>query len=87
MNNEIKELFKEIKTKEFNKSLRKGTTGIEFTFENLINKKEDNISTPDYKNIEIKTKLGYSKSPLTLFCNTPKKDNIHAIKYFRNIWV
>lgn len=36
--NEIKKLFLEIKNKELNKSLRKCTTGIGYTFENLINK-------------------------------------------------
>lgn len=84
MNTEIqklKKLFKEVKNKEFNKSLRKATTGIGYTFENLINKKEDNLSLPDFNGIEIKTKLGYTKSSLTLFCSTPKKDNTQCIKY------
>ena len=31
----LKLLFKEIKNKEYNKSLRKGTTGIGYTFETL----------------------------------------------------
>lgn len=79
--NEFKKLFLEIKNNENHKSLRTGNTGIGYTFENLINKKEDNLSIPDYNGIEIKTKLGYSKSPLTLFTLTPKKDNETATKY------
>jgi len=77
----LKLLFKEIKNKEYNKSLRKGTTGIGYTFETLINKSENNLYLPDYNGIEIKTKLGYSKSPLTLFTLTPKKENERSIKY------
>ena len=77
----LKELFKTIKNKEFNESQRIGPTGLGYTFENLINKKEDNLSIPDYNSIEIKTKLGYTKSPLTLFCLTPTKENDRASKY------
>lgn len=78
---ELKAVFNKIKNKEFNKSLRNGTTSIGYTFENLINKKEDNLSQPDYKHIEIKTKLGYTKSSLTLLCITPIKQDNNAIKY------
>lgn len=79
--NNLKTIFKNIKNKDFNKSLREGYTSIGFTFESLLNKKEDNQSIPDYNGIEIKTKLGYSKSPLTLLTITPKKDNDRASKY------
>ena len=77
----LKLLFKNIKNKEFNKNLRKGTTGIGYTFESLINKNEDNQSSPDFNGIEIKTKLGYTKSPLTLFTLTPIKENDRSVKY------
>ena len=77
----LKLLFKYIKNKEFNKNLRKGTTGIGYTFESLINKNEDNQSSPDFNSIEIKTKLGYTKSPLTLFTLTPIKENDRSVKY------
>lgn len=82
--NILKKLFNEIKNKEFNKSLRKGTTGIGYTFESLIGKQEDSCYLPDFKGIEIKTKLGYSKSPLTLFCLTPTKDDAACISYILN---
>ena len=78
---ELKTLFEKIKKFEFHNSLRKGSTGIGYTFENLIGKKEDSNFLPDFKGIEIKTKLGYSKSPMTLFTLVPKKENDNSIKY------
>lgn len=80
----LKTLFNNIKDTKFTKSLRNGTTGIGYTFESLIGKNEDNSFFPDFEGIEIKTKLGYSKSPLTLFCLVPKKDNANAIRYIVN---
>ena len=82
--NELIKYFKEIKNKKLHISLRNGTTGIGYTFETLIGKKEDNIPLPDFKGIEIKTKRGYTITPLTLFCLTPTKDNDNAIKYLLN---
>lgn len=70
--NILNEKFKLIKNKELNVSLRSGTTGIGYTFENLLGKEEDNSFAPDYNGIEIKCKLGYSNSPITLFTLTPK---------------
>lgn len=87
MKNAIDELikyFKKIKNVPFNKSLRKGPTGIGYTFETLIDKKEDSSHMPDFKGIEVKTKIGYSKAPLTLFTLAPKKKNESAIKYILN---
>lgn len=71
--------FKQIKSKEFNKALRNGYTGIGFTYETLIGKKEDNSFNPDVDGIEIKTKLGYSKSNMTLFTLAPQSEK--NIKY------
>ena len=73
------ENFKKIKNKEFNKSLRSGYTGIGFTYESLLGKKEDNSYNPDFNGIEIKTKLGYSKSNMTLFTLVPQSEK--SIKY------
>jgi len=74
----MKENIKNLKTKFRNiqkmgmcKSLRNGTTGIGFTFETLIGKNEDRNPDPDFNGIEIKVKLGYTKSPTTLFCLNP----------------
>ena len=74
----IKELtkkFYKIRKIPFHKSLRKETTGIGYTFETLIGKKEDTSYQPDYKGIEIKTKYGCSKNPINLFGIVGKKDN------------
>ena len=75
MENIIKELiqkFDEIKKGGLYKSQRCGSTGIGYTFEKLLGKEEDYSYAPDYKGIEIKTKLGYSKCPVTLFSLVPK---------------
>jgi len=78
--NDLKEKFYKIRKMGLCKSLRKGTTGLGFTFETLIGKKENNSYEPDFKGIEIKVKLGYTKTPTTLFCLTPK-DHDYTIKY------
>lgn len=82
----LKRKFEEIKKLELTKALRKGTTGIGYTFETLLGKKEDNSYLPDFNGIEIKTKLGYSSSPLTLFCMVPKKSNDYCIKHILNTY-
>ena len=79
--NKLKKEFNKIKNKSFNKSLRIGSTGIGYTFETLIDKKEDQAYIPDFEGIEIKTKLGYTKSPLTLFSLVPKRYNETAINF------
>lgn len=76
----LKEKFENIKESGLCKSLRNGTTGIGFTFESLIGKKEDNSPEADFNGIEIKVKLGYTKFPITLFSLTPKGYN-YTIKY------
>ena len=81
---ELKKLFFRIKNVPLTKSLRKGTTGLGYTFESLIGKDEDSSYLPDFKGIEIKTKLGYTKTPITLFCLTPIKNNTSAIKFIYN---
>lgn len=84
MNNAIQNLkkeFKKIKEKDLIKSLRSGTTGIGYTFESLLNKKENNLPIPDFEGIEIKTKLGYSKEPITLFSKAPCKKDDFATQY------
>lgn len=79
---ELRNMFNEIRKIPFHKSLRNGSTGIGYTFETLIGKKEDSLCLPDYKGIEIKTKLGYSKSSMTLFTSNPQRDDdIKAIDF------
>lgn len=64
---DLKKKFNAIRKMGYIKSGRKGSTGIGKTFEDLIEKKEDVLSLPDYRGIEIKTKRGYSKREITLF--------------------
>ena len=69
---QLKQEFTKIKNMGYVKSTRKGVTGVGKTFEDLIGKSEDTKSIPDYHGIEIKTKIGYSKSYTTLFNLTPE---------------
>lgn len=78
----LNEEFQKIKDIGYIEALRSGPTGIGYTFETLLGKKEDQNSLPDYKGIEIKCKLGYSKSDTTLFTCAPKRDDSLATTYF-----
>lgn len=81
INNEFKKLFKTVKEKGWIESKRKGTTGIGYTFEELINKKEDNLPIADYNGIEIKTIHNYIKDKtIHLFNATPDGDYLYPIK-------
>lgn len=71
MNNQLKIKFFNIKRKGWIKSLRKGPTGIGYTFECLLDKKEDKLSIPDFQDIEIKTFRVFSKKRLHLITITP----------------
>lgn len=73
--------FLRIKNMGLIRPLRKGSTGLGYTFETLINKVEDQDCKPDFKSIEIKCKLGYSKTPISLFTCAPKRDDGTAINY------
>lgn len=85
MNESMKELknkFEKIKEKGYIKSSRHGSTGIGKTFEDLIGKKEDQKSEPDFKGIEIKTKdETASNKYITLFNATPKGYHDYEIQY------
>ena len=77
----LKKEFKKIKNMGLVKSLRKGPTGIGYTFEALLNKKEDQESKPDFRSIELKCKYAYSKIPLSLFSCAPLKNGNYATRY------
>lgn len=80
MDNAIKELkhkFYQIKEMGWTKSIRKGSTGVGITFENLLNINENNFEIPDFKGIEIKTKRSYSSAYTTLFNATPDGPGFH----------
>lgn len=57
------------------KSHRQHNTGIGKTFEDLIEKVEDNLNDPDYKGIELKTHRKSSNSFTTLFTACPDGPN------------
>ena len=87
MDKEEYELFREfckIRNKGWIKSLRNGPTGIGYTFETLLNKKEDNLPIPDYKGIEIKTMRYLSKKKIHLFNCTPNKSEENLIEKIKN---
>lgn len=71
----VKELidkFMDIKSRGWICSTRPNHTGIGKTFEDLLGKKEDNLSQPDYKGIEIKTKRQFSNSYTSLITKSPE---------------
>ena len=59
--------YLKVKNKGWIKSLRRGPTGIGYTFETLIGKQEENLPIADFRGIEIKVKRRYSKGNITLF--------------------
>ncbi len=77
----LKKEFERIKAMGLIKPMRKGSTGIGYTFETLIGKKEDQDCKPDYGNVEIKCKFGFSSSHFTLFTCAPKRDGKAALNY------
>ncbi len=72
--------FMQVKNMGWIKSKRNGTTGIGYTFEELIGKKEDFSFKPDFLDIEIKTMRHYSKQKIHLFCLNPDGDCDYPIK-------
>lgn len=68
---ELKEKFQEIKDAGWHKATRDNDTGIGKTFEDLLDKNEDNISAPDYEDIEVKSQRALTSSMLTLFTKSP----------------
>lgn len=68
---ELKKIFNDIKNIGWVEAHRKGNTGIGKTFEDLLNKKEDNLALPDYKGIEVKSQRNQTNSMITLFTKSP----------------
>ncbi len=64
---EFRKRFNEIRDMGFVQSLRKGSTGVGYTFEELLGIEENNIALPDIENVEIKTHRENTNSMLTLF--------------------
>ncbi len=82
MNNDFKELyelFMNVKRKGWIRSKRKGPTGVGYTFEESINKPEENFPIPDFKSIEIKATRKSSMGRVHLFSATPDGDFLFPI--------
>lgn len=69
--NDLVEVVNKIKEDGWHDATRKGNTGIGKTFEDLLEKEEDNLDAPDYFDIEIKTHETASMSMITLFTKSP----------------
>lgn len=82
--NILRQKFEQIKKKGWIKSCRRGYTGIGYTFEKLIGKKEDALCSPDYNGIEIKTHRKNSNSYVTLFNYNPVGDCSYELRRLFN---
>lgn len=82
--NDIKSKFNIIKNKGWIKSIRKGSTGIGATFENLLGLDENSFEAPDYNGIEIKTKRALSNSYTSLFNYSPRGIKFCDLEEFKN---
>ena len=52
---ELKDKLSEINQKGYIVSLRKGNTGVGYTLETLLGLKENNLKTPDFGDVELKS--------------------------------
>ena len=77
----LKNEFDYIKSMGWIKSLRKGSTGVGYTFEQLLDLQENSLSLPDFCNIEIKTHRSFSKSFICLFNYDPQGNDSYEIKH------
>ena len=75
--------FQELKNEGFVRSLRKGPTGIGFTFETLMGLEENNLALPDLEGIEVKAHRDNSKSMITLFTFNKKAWQINPLEAIR----
>ena len=81
---ELKNKFKKIKSIGWIETKRNGSTGVGYTFENLLNMKENSLEIPDYKSIEIKTQRIKSNSYVNLFNAAPDGNHLFSIEKLRN---
>lgn len=77
---QLKNKFTDISNMGWIKSLRNGSTGIGYTFEYYLGKKEDSFFLPDFNGIEIKTHRARSNSSFTLFNVSPDGESFFEIK-------
>ena len=86
---ELLDKFDEIASKGWVESRRSHNTGIGKTFEDLLEKDEDNLADPDYKGIEVKTHRSASESYTSLFTASPtgpeKSENTRLREAYGNL--
>ena len=78
--------FEEINKRGWIKSVNDLDNGVGLTFENLLGKKEDDFSYPDYEGIEIKTQRSLSNYPITLFGLAPWGKQMPEIERLRKTY-
>lgn len=76
--------FEKIRELGWVESKRKGSTGIGYTFESLLNIQENSLPIPDYKNIEIKTMRILSRKNVHLFNAAPDGDYLNYTERILN---
>lgn len=64
---ELKDKLSEIKQMSYVVSKRKSNTGIGYTLETLLGLKENNLKTPDFENIELKSQRKDATNRVTMF--------------------
>ena len=64
---ELKDKLSEINQMGYVVSKRKGNTGIGYTLETLLGIKENNLRTPDFENIELKSQRKDASNRVTMF--------------------
>ena len=72
--------FEEIKKLNWVETKRDGTSGIGYTFEQLLGKEEEQFPIPDYGTIEIKTRYRNSIENIGLFTAAPDGDYLFSTK-------
>lgn len=82
----LKEKFLKIKNAGWHKSIRKGSGGVETTFEHLLDIEENTLEFPDFEGIEIKTKRDNSKAYTDLFNYAPEGSHYHEIERLRDTY-
>ena len=85
---EIIQRLSEVKRQGFVRSLRKGPTGIGYTLETKLGMKENNISSPDFGEIELKARRESHTGMTTLFTFNKKAwkmNPLEAIKKYGSI--
>lgn len=81
---QVQKKLSEIKKKGYVKSLRKGPTGIGYTLETLLKIKENNISSPDLGEVELKAQRENHSGMTTLFTFNNKAWKMKPLDAIKN---